>query len=256
MDNLRFTARNYALEHANKIHSDEIAREFGFTGALVPGVGIYSYIIAPAVTIFGSQWLESGTSSVKFLKPVYDGSEVTVQSTQVDASNLHLELYDEKGVLCAIADAGSEPASPVSGENYTFEAPPHPESRRAPLAESLPVGSVLGSLVGTFDSEVLGGHFDPAVRHAALLLALANDVIAANVELGPWIHTASTVAQFSRLNEGESFSLRGFVADSGKKRGHDFVATDLMLFGNSERPIAAIRHSALIRLNTVPTHND
>ena len=256
MNNLQFTARNYALDHANKIHSDETARKFGFTGALVPGVGIYSYLIAPAVATFGQQWLESGTSSVKFLKPVYDGSGVTVKSEMVNSSNLHLELYNEKGVLCAVGQAGSEPAPPMSDENYPFESLPQPESRRAPLATSLPVGSTLGSLDGTFNGETLGSHFDPSVRPAALLLGLANDIVAANVELGPWIHTASTVAHFSNLIEGESFSLRGFVTDSGKKRGHDYVVADLMLFGNSKRPIAAIRHSALIRLNPALTNDE
>ncbi|MEM7001668.1 MAG: hypothetical protein AAF529_12845 [Pseudomonadota bacterium] len=34
-------ARNFSAANENRIHSDEIARKFGFRGALVPGVAIW-----------------------------------------------------------------------------------------------------------------------------------------------------------------------------------------------------------------------
>ena len=34
-------ARNFAEASENKIHSDDIAKRFGFTGALVPGVTVF-----------------------------------------------------------------------------------------------------------------------------------------------------------------------------------------------------------------------
>ena len=249
MNRLRFTARNYAEDHTNRIHSDDVAREFGFAGALVPGVGIYSYIIAPALMNFGPDWLRSGTASVKFLKPVYDGDEVTVDGTERDESSVHLELNNANGLLCAVADAGlRRPTDRIDAAKYPAAILPAPENRFAPLASSLPIGTLLGSLEGVYDSQKFGGNFDPLVRPAAALLALANDVVAANVILGPWIHTGSVVTHFATLEEGECFSLRGSIEDSGQKRGHDFVVADLALFGESDRPIAAIKHSALIRL--------
>lgn len=249
MTTLRFTAHNYAEDHTNRIHSDDVAREFGFSGALVPGVGIYSYIITPAVTKFGIDWLLRGFASVKFLKPVYDGDAITVQSEEADSSNLHLELHNSSGLLCAVADAGlRSEAESLSAEKYPLAELPMPDDRRAAQADAVPAGTILGSLNGVFDSVKLGGNFEVSVRPAALLLALANDIIAANVALGPWIHTASVVTHFGMLDESEQFSLHGSIVDSGQKRGHDLVVADLALFGVNQRPIASIRHSALIRL--------
>jgi hypothetical protein len=250
MTNLRFTARNYAEDHSNRIHSDEVARQFGFSGALVPGVGIYSYIITPAAMRFGNEWLRGGNASVKFLKPVYDGGEVTVECQEVSASEVHLELYNSEGVLCAVADAGlPQETKPIIPTGYPLAALPAPENRKPANAHAVPTGTSLGSLEGVFDSTKLGASFDPLVRPAAVLLALANDIVAANIALGPWIHTGSVVTHWGLLNEGEPFSLRGRIVDSGQKRGHDHIVADLALFGASDRPIAAIRHSALIRLS-------
>ena len=47
-------ARNFAEASENKIHSDDIARRFGFTGALVPGV-----------TVFGHLYMEIGRASCR-----------------------------------------------------------------------------------------------------------------------------------------------------------------------------------------------
>jgi hypothetical protein len=250
MTNLRFTATNYAEEHTNRIHSDDVAREFGFAGALVPGVGIYSYIITPAVMEFG-EWLDRGAASVKFLKPVYDGDEITVRSEKSDGSTIHLELHNSDGALCAVADAGlSSDLKPPSLADYPAATLPKQDDRRAALASAVPAGTVLGSLDGIFDTAKLGASFEVSVRAAALLLALANDIVAANISLGPWIHTSSEVTHFGRLEEGEPYSLRGSIMDSGQKRGHDYVVADLALFGAADRPIAAIRHSALIKLRS------
>lgn len=245
----KLTARNYAEDHTNKIHSDETARQYGFTGALVPGVGIYSYLIEPVVNEFGDQWLQQGSASVKFLKPVYDGSEVTVHGKLVDPSTMHLEIYDEGKTLCAVGEAAlPRNASSALLEDYPLHPLPKPEDRRLPLASALHAGDVLGSLDGILDLEKIGAHFGQVVRRPALLLALANDLVAGNIALGPWIHTASTVTHFGMLNDGEPYSVRGCVTESGEKRGHDYVVVDLAVHGLGDRPIAAIRHSALIRL--------
>ena len=74
----RVKARNTSSNSENKIHDDATARRYGFRGALVPGVTVYAYLTEPAVAAFGSAWLERGTATVRFLKPVLDGEEVQV----------------------------------------------------------------------------------------------------------------------------------------------------------------------------------
>src|SRR5262245_25232286 len=42
-------ARNTSSSSENKIHDEQIAREYGFRGALVPGVTVYAYLTHPLV---------------------------------------------------------------------------------------------------------------------------------------------------------------------------------------------------------------
>jgi len=74
-------ARNTSSTSENKIHDDEIARRFGFRGALVPGVTVYAYLTHPLAEAFGAAWLERGTASVRFTKPIHEGEEVRVTGT-------------------------------------------------------------------------------------------------------------------------------------------------------------------------------
>ena len=71
-------AVNTSTDSENKIHDDATARRYGFSGGLVPGVTVYAYLTEPLVDMFGAAWLQRGTASVKFVKPVLDGEEVTV----------------------------------------------------------------------------------------------------------------------------------------------------------------------------------
>src|SRR5215510_14042206 len=60
-------ARNTSSTSENKIHDEQIARQYGFRGALVPGVTVYAYLTHPLVDAFGAAWLERGTANVRFL---------------------------------------------------------------------------------------------------------------------------------------------------------------------------------------------
>ena len=72
------TARNFSEASENRIHSDEIAKKFGFRGALVPGVAVYGHATYPLVEAFGEDWLGHSASAVRLLKPTYHGDALTV----------------------------------------------------------------------------------------------------------------------------------------------------------------------------------
>ena len=255
MHDLSFIARNYAVDHPNKIHSDDTAVRFGFAGALVPGVALYAYLVEPVVTMLGPDWLTRGMMSVKFIKPVYDGAEVAVRARVSDSPlALSLGLFDSESALCAVGEANlPQSARVISAADYPVREMPATESRREATSEGVPAGEILGSLNVTLDLAELAQTFLGEIGpeggcHPAYLLMQANELLARNVMLGPWIHTASVVGNCAVPRDGELLSLRGRVVDSGQKRGHEFVTVDLAMFGHENRPIAAIRHSALIQL--------
>ena len=83
-------ARNTSAHSENKIHDDAVARQYGFRGGLVPGVTVYAYLTEPLVAAFGAAWLQRGTASVRFHKPVFDGEELTV------AGDVTAEVADQR----------------------------------------------------------------------------------------------------------------------------------------------------------------
>src|SRR5260370_21098087 len=97
----RVPARNPSGHSANKIHDDAVARQLGFRGGLVPGVTVYAYMTRPLVAACGREWVEGGTASVRFVKPVYAGEVVTVRAAAV-------------------------PAHPPAPEAHPLNPPPHP----------------------------------------------------------------------------------------------------------------------------------
>ena len=71
-------ARNIEPASDNRIHADDVAQQFGFTGALVPGVDLFAYLTMPLVATWGPTWLAGGRIDVRFRRPVYDGERVEI----------------------------------------------------------------------------------------------------------------------------------------------------------------------------------
>ena len=257
-------AHNYAENSENKIHGDEIARKYGFSGGLVPGIGVYAYMTHPVVDALGLQWLGSGAAEVKFIKPLYHGDRVDVSSRVIEAHplNLEIQVHDSSGNLCATGNAWlQENPSPPDPKDYPLVPASPPDHLWEPSISSLRPGTQLGSLELKLDMDLAQRTFVPDVReklpiyfgsnaacHPALLLAQANYILRNSVNLGPWIHTASEVHNYAIPKDGELLSLRGSIREAYEKKGREFVSLDLAMFGMDDRPLAKIIHQAIIRL--------
>jgi len=251
-------AKNYGADHANKIHSDDGATRYGFAGALVPGVGLYAYLTSPAVDALGREWLERGAMSAKFIKPVYDGEKVQARATIAnnDPVELRLELFNPAGNLCAIGSAGL-PDSSTAPDPNEYPASAHAQLRPASIA-SFSIGGALGSF--EFDLDLKGvmpkfldnvaetAPIYDSVCHPAFWIAQANEILMRNIALGPWIHTASDTRHYAIARDGERLSLRGRVIDLYERHGHELIVVDLGMFGEQDRPVAHIKHTAIIKL--------
>ena len=249
---IEIIAHNYGADHANAIHNDEGARQHGFAGALVPGVAVYGYLMRPAVNAWRLDWLTRGAASVRFLHPVYDGERVIAEAD--DAMNL--QLLNAAQQACAIGSATLPAELPrISADDYE-----QGEMRmRPPAMVSFHIGEPLGSLAFTMDWQNERDGFlanmnddNPLYRnalHPAFWLAQANEVFMRNIALGLWIHTASEIQHYALVEEGEPISMRGRVSELYEKKGHEYLAADLAAFGEHERPLVQIKHTAIIRLN-------
>ena len=261
----RVRARNTAADSENKIHDDTTAAMFGFRGGLVPGVAVYAYMTVPLVERFGLGWLERGSMQVKFHQPFYDGDEVRVRAEADENAapiNVAITAEREDGTVCATALATVDERSTWLGETRLEDYPEAPlpsiDARPVPSPETLVRGSALGTLNETLsvpdiatlenlDERLPIYQGSNAVGHPYTLLALANQILVRNYRLGPWIHAASDLINWSSVGSGDVLSVRGRISDCFERKGHEFVVLDLLLSANDKRIVQQVRHTAIYR---------
>jgi acyl dehydratase len=269
----RLVARNSATASANKIHDDEVARRYGFSGGLVPGVDVYAYMTHPPAATWGLAWLEHGALDARFVAPVYDGDDVTVVVGTPEPSpsggRMTLEVRTGAGLTCAIGEARL-PQPQVAGpaaDHWADVAPATDPPDAAP--EALVAGTALALAPHPARDEVLAAYLDDvgerlglytaeAVAHPGWLLRDANYVLSANVRLGPWIHVESHVQHHGLVRLGDTVTARATVTREWEHKGHRFVELDVGLVArgeasgatDDERVVAHVTHTAIYRPRT------
>ncbi len=249
MNRHTLTAFNTAKFSDNKIHDDGVAGKLGFTGGLVPGVEVFAYMAHLPCARWGTDFLNGGRLSAKFIKPVFDGDE-----TSVTDQHGTLSVSTPSTELCATGAMELSKRAPLM---LPRAERCHPKDRPDASAESLPEGLVLGTMDELFVREECRWYLDavsedlPLFRdagpaHPGFLLRRANFVLAYSVKLGPWIHVASDVVFHSPLADGEPFETRGQVTRNYEHKGHLIVDLDVAIT-SAGRAVMSGTHSAIYR---------
>ncbi len=265
----RVPARNDAEQSENKIHDDDVAQQYGFRGGLVPGVTVYGYLTWLPASAWGQPWLERGGMSARFVKPVYDGDEVTVTADAAASApavadggeRLTLTATNQHGDVCATGSAWlSGPAPGVASLDAGIVAGearpvPAPEDRPPAGPATLVPGTLLGSISRTFDaadrakyldllSDDLGLYEQLGVAHPGSLIRAANEVLSRTVRLGPWIHVSSETTHLGLVADGSTVTTYGQVVDRYERKGHQFVDLDVVSVVGRE-PVLSVHHTAI-----------
>jgi len=258
MSNYRVQAYNTAHSSENKIHDDAVARRFGFSGGLVPGVEVYAYMMHLPVERWGRAFLERGTAQCRFTNPVYDGATADVAGRD-DGDAITIEVASG-GKNCATGSArlpANAPAPPAL-DDFPPVTPPAMESRPAASPATLQVGAMLGSISMAASREHAAGYLRDVretdglyaregLVHPGTVLRMGNLGLLQNVLLGPWIHVGSEVRNFGAARVGETLVARPRVAANYERKGHLFVELDVLVLGEGARPLAQLRHTAIYR---------
>jgi hypothetical protein len=265
----RITARNTSKQSENLIHDDATARRYGFAGALVPGVTVYAYLTHPLVSTFGTAWLDRGTATVRFVKPILEGDAVIVSGSVTDRDprgvSVSLVARVERGEECAVMSATIPAGLPTPVNLTTYHETPLPDPRPPVTRDVLLAIKDLGTPVTPYDDgrarEYLAKVDDPLPLyrgldgrvHPAFYLDQANRALSGNVRLGPWIHASSIVRHLGRASVNDTLRTRGRIRSLYEKKGREFVELDLVIVGGEKpRPIAHILHTAIYRLPPLP----
>jgi acyl dehydratase len=261
----RVRARNTSAGSENKIHDDATAAAYGFRGGLVPGITVYAYMTVPIVERFGLDWLERGSMQVKFHQPFYDGELVIVRAEADSSSNptnIAITAEREDGIACATALATVNDRSAWLGEPQIdayaeAQLPPfesRPEPSRQILLPNTPLGTLVEklalpdtALLESLDERLPIYNGPQAVAHPFAMLRLSNQILMSNFKLGPWIHAASDLINWSATRDGEQISVRGRIAECFERKGHEFVVIDVLLIAGGSRFVQQVRHTAIYR---------
>jgi acyl dehydratase len=254
----RVEAFNASKESENKIHDDAVARRFGFSGGLVPGVDVYAYMTHLPVQRWGRAWLERGTAECRFLKPVYDGDTAIVTAAE-RAAGLDLQI-ESHGEVCVAGHAGlpaERPAPPPAFNEAPL--PPVPPAERPPADETT---LAIGTRFAINPFRVTDEYAEQYLRtvretaplyarenlvHPGTILHIGNWVLRHNVVLGPWMHVGSAVQHFAAAHIGDELSARSVVTANYDRKGHRFVELDVLVYAGQKIPTARLGHIAIYR---------
>ena len=250
----RVRAHNPDTASENRIHSDDVARDYGFRGGLVPGVIVHAYMTRPVVDRWGLDWLERGTMAVRLHKPVYEGDDIEVE-TNTTAAGLDLAVRTPQNETAAKGTATLLDSAP-SYDLDDYPRGPLPDDRPPASPDSLAKGTQLGTFEAGFRADRAHEYLDminddcalyrrEGVAHPGWLLLTANYILGSNVKLGPWIHVETEAQHLGLVRDGDRVATRGHVADCFERKGHKLVELDLLWVVNDERPVMHARHTAI-----------
>jgi len=249
----RVSAHNTSKLSENKIHDDTVARRFGFSGGLVPGVDVMAYMLHLPVAKWGRAFLERGLIDARFVKPVYDGETAEVTGEENDGV-LSIQV-ESRGQLCATGSA-SLPASAPALSISDFSEIAAVAERRPVNATSYELGKWLGTVPRAWAGETAREYLtdvrerDPiytreGLGHPGLLQRVMNKVLVDNAILGPWIHVGSRMQLLNAARRGDELTARAKVTGNYEKKGHRFVELDALVVANGRTPVAHCQHTAI-----------
>ncbi len=259
----RVRAHNAATKSENKIHHDDVARRYGFQGGLVPGVTLYAYMTEPVVATLGRPWLEHGTMAARFVRPCYEGDEVTVDLATSDTGSddrvVELTARRTGAEVVATATATLPARPPAAPSVAEYPVAPLPDERPVATHDVLAAVGTLGSWAATFRADHAPAFLDElgddlalyredGLAHPGYLLLAANAVLVANVRLGPWMHVGNEVTHFGVVTDGDRVSTRGRIARLFERKGHSFAELDLLLVADDTRPVQHVRHTLIYEI--------
>ena len=231
MGSYEVVARNYSEAHENKIHSDEIARKYGFKGALVPGVAVWGHLTHPLVERFGERWLSQSLNETRFFKPAYHGDRLII-TAEDDARGVLVQGHNEDGTLLAELRSQLPEDMPPAEDQSVFD-----RSRRGADRVEMTWDAVNEQepfpewhfQVITDENQRYASQIDdelPLYRHVAhphWLLSVANQTLTREYQMPAWIHVGSEVRFRELVRVGDTLAVNAVPLEKWEKKGHQFV---------------------------------
>ena len=252
------TARNYSEETENRIHSDEVAERFGFTGALVPGVAVFGHMTYQLVEALGDAWLSGYTAYVRLHKPAYHGDELTTRhSVSGDQHTVFCHARDE-----LLAELRTSPKEQPPGDLLPHgpETTERPEIRwdNVHVDEPFPTWTWQPDAVANAEAAAQIEDdltcYGTGIVHPHAILSMANRTFTRRYFLPAWLHVSSEIRFHRLLRVGEPVEVRTVPTRKWERKGHEFVDLNIQYLvpgdsGDGAKDVATeIVHTSIFKI--------
>ncbi len=259
---------NASTQSENRMHSDDVARTFGFKGGLVPGVTVFSHMTQPLVARYGEAWLARGTAEISFAKPAYEGELLSIHTANsVDAGPTSNTLTCLKCLKC-LNEQGTELArmsaalpATAAQPDARGDSPPAPPQNERPTVtwDLMEINQPFPALAwsptrednlqwcrDTRDELAVYQQGAAPLLHPGFVLRQANFVLRKRFVIPAWIHAASRITFFEALRTGADYEVRAIPEAKWNHKGHEFVRLYVAV-RQGQRTVAEVLHSAIFR---------
>ena len=250
---------NPSTQSENRMHSDDVARQFGFKGGLVPGVTVFSHMTQPLVARYGEAWLARGTADVSFSKPAYEGELLSIHTADSAKGSHSLTCLNQQGVELARMTAALSAAAAQADARGEIPPAPHLLERPTVTWDLMEISKPFPALAwsptrdenlawcdDTRDELALYREGTAPLLHPGLILRQANFVLRKRFIIPAWIHAASRITFFEALRAGADYEVRAIPEEKWNHKGHEFVRLYVAL-RRGQRTVAEILHTAIFR---------
>ena len=257
MQSHQAAARNFSATTENRIHSDEVAAQFGFEGALVPGAAVFGHMTRPLLDVLGIDWLRNWQAEVRLLKPAYDGDALSIRHEAAGAEHT-VRCYARDLLLAELTSTPhgsnrSEPAAIDAG----LAVHERPEIHWDNVEVGAPFPAWTWSPDAIANAEAASQVEDDldcyrdGILHPHAILSTANRAFTRRYLLPAWIHVGSTVTFRKLLRVGDEIEVRTVPIRKWRRKGHEFVSLDIVYLVAGE-VATEIRHVSIFRVRSGP----
>lgn len=259
-------AFNQVPDSQNRIHSDDMAEAYGYTGALVPGVTVSAYLMHPAVVAWGMDWLSRGHAHVTIKSPLYDEARFEVK-TQAEDDGYRAELLSQDR-LCAVAEVSLPKTAPppprYRGDAMLPEGHEPPAATREHFEALRQTGCAAARFRWSAENPMATYLREPAAvptllrvdadtgsgyANAAFLLGCANWHFASVAHMNPWIHLETRSWNHAPVALGTELLSEMTVVDLFERKGHAFADCTFRLFrADTQDCVSVVEQRAIYRM--------
>ena len=262
----------------NPIHSTAVAQEYGFRGALIGGVTVWSWCTPAILEALGESWLDRGWANFRFRRPTYPGDDMAIHiaaAASTDTASTDstegraLRMTNQSGEDCVVGHVGLGDA-PWLAEIRRPALPLIPVAVADPpllTLDSAPVGADWQPMSASMTPIDAAAYLDESHAHRpqhdlftatatgaasrihpGWLASRCESIMRHNQHVPSSMHTESRVQWLAPALATGPIHTGAHVVRVQEMKGHHAVVFNALVTDDSGRELALIQHTTIFRI--------